>query len=97
MRLNEIVKAYELWAELNFPMADLNRSLQKLTEEVGELNAAVYRRDPAALEDSIGDIFLSLLGVCRAQGVDLRAVSEEVWAAVSKRDYIKYPTTGRPV
>ncbi len=95
MRLQELVKLHAEWHKKNFGMPDANRSLQKLTEEVGELNGAVYKRDEAALENAIGDVFYSLLGVCRAYGLELRPIAEEVWMEIKDRDYVKFPKTGR--
>ncbi len=95
MRLHEIVRDYLKWAAWNFPMPDPSKALQKLSEEVGEANGAAYRQDRIALEDAFGDIFLALIGACRAFGIDPKVAFEKTWAVVSQRDYVTYPRNGR--
>lgn len=94
MRLHEIVKAYEQWHDKNFPLPDANRSLQKFTEEVGELNAAVYRQDHEAMVDSLGDCFFALLGCFKGLHVESKPAIEAVWNDIKDRDYKNHPRTG---
>lgn len=48
-----------------------------------------------AMADAIGDIAIFLLGLSSDLGIDFEVLVQETWAAVSRRDWVRYPTNGK--
>lgn len=48
----------------------LDGTFRRLVEEVGELARALRRRDPAALEEEIGDVLAWTVSVAALSGID---------------------------
>lgn len=59
--------------------------VQKLVEEVGEVMAALCRKDPAAFSDGIGDVIISACSLARVCGVDPAKALNEAWKEVRRR------------
>lgn len=58
---------------VGFDWADAAGSRTKVTEELGELDAAIAAGDRAAVEDEMGDVLFSLVNLSRHVGVDAEA------------------------
>jgi NTP pyrophosphatase (non-canonical NTP hydrolase) len=96
-KTDHVFAEYVPWHERNFPRGfNSTRSWLKFLEEVGELAAALYRGDRAAVGDGIGDVLISFLGVAHSHGLDPREEMLTAWRGVRQRDYVTYPDGGRP-
>ena len=93
--MKQLFHQYMAWQAQNWDEPNMARSLLKFHEEVGELNAALYRADRPAFKDALADVVISLLGVAVAGGVNLPAEVEAVWREVGSRNYRLYPKNGR--
>jgi hypothetical protein len=87
---------YAAWLEKNYGTDQLPMAMFKLAEEFGELNAAVYRGEVHKVGDALGDVYITLLRVAEAYGLNFEACVYNAWDDVKQRDYIKYPDTGKP-
>lgn len=59
--------------------------VQKLVEEVGEVMAALCRRDLLALEDGIGDVIIATCSLARVCNLDPHKALNEAWKRVRER------------
>lgn len=53
-----------------FDWPNVHGVLEKIREEIGELEANLDGRDPAAIKDEIGDILFSVVNLCRFLNID---------------------------
>jgi hypothetical protein len=75
-------------------------------EELGELSHAHLKmrqgirgdseRHIVAAKDAVGDIVVYLADYCSRMGFSLEECTTMAWESVQKRDWVKYPETGRP-
>ena len=106
MNLSEIQKEQRPWVLHNFGGGRPMHSLLGVVEEVGELSHAHLKMEQgirgtkeehqAAIRDAVADIVIFLCDYCTEMGIDLGEQVEKTWAEVKKRDFKKYPKTGRP-
>lgn len=62
MNLQKLVKNVEQWSiDKGLDKADSSKQYLKVSEEVGEVAAALARSDMDALEDGIGDVIVTLI------------------------------------
>jgi len=62
MNLSKLVKNVEQWSiDKGLDKADSSKQFLKVTEEVGEVAAALARNDIKALKDGIGDAIVTLI------------------------------------
>lgn len=66
--------------------ADPVKQMLKLTEETGELAAAIARDNTAAMVDAVGDILVVLTILCQQTGISLTAAFEEAYQAIKHRN-----------
>lgn len=101
----ELQEATARWRDYNFPNHTADDQLMGMVEELGELAHARLKtkqgirgdEDLPQLEtDAIGDIIIYLCGYCTRRNISLAACISMAWWEVKDRDWIKYPTTGRP-
>lgn len=60
--MNELVKLIEKWArEKNLDIAEPEKQMLKVVEEVGEVAAALARNNKNDLRDGIGDVVVTLV------------------------------------
>lgn len=64
---------------------NIEHQMLKLVEEVGELSAAYNKQKDFEFKDSLGDIFVVLVGICMQYGTDIRAVVEIALSEISNR------------
>lgn len=60
-------------ARVGFDWPDARGSREKVTEEIGELDAAIARGDKPAIEAELGDAIFALVNLARHVGVDAEA------------------------
>ena len=93
VNLKNLQKEHAKWLKTNFPNAGYFDCLLKLHEEVGELNAAIYRNrfdkesHMKQIKDAIGDIVIALSGVATYLGVHYSDAVINAWEEVKTRDY----------
>ena len=107
MNLLELQKEVWAWSSRNFGDRDRQPSYRPLLgvgEEVGELNHVHLKNeqgirlgfDRAGQVDAIGDIVIYLADYCAREGLSLDDAVTETWAVVKRRNWLRYPITGRP-
>jgi nucleoside triphosphate diphosphatase len=71
--LTRAVKLQMKAARIGFDWNDAQLVLAKIREETDEFEAALESKDPAAMEDEIGDLLFALANLARHVGVDPEA------------------------
>lgn len=103
MTLRDLQDQAKLWIEHNFSSQSTYQPLLGVVEEVGELAHAHLKREQnirinedheAKAKDAIGDVIIYLTNYCTLQGWDIEKIVEDVWAEVSKRDWVANPEEG---
>ena len=70
--MNELIKQVEQWSiAKGLDKADSSKQFLKVTEEVGEVAAALARNDKDALRDGIGDVIVTLIILAQQNDMDL--------------------------
>ena len=70
--MNELVKLIEKWArEKNLDIAEPEKQMLKVVEEVGEVAAALARNNKNDLRDGIGDVVVTLVILAMQNDIDL--------------------------
>lgn len=70
--MNELIKQVEQWSiNKGLDKAESSKQFLKVTEEVGEVAAALARNDKDALRDGIGDVVVTLIILAQQNGMDL--------------------------
>ena len=70
--MNELIKNVEQWAkDKNLDQAEPSKQFLKVTEEVGEVAAALARNDKDMLRDGIGDVVVTLIILAIQNDMDL--------------------------
>jgi len=75
----------ELAASVGFDWPSLAGVLAKVDEERRELDVAIAEGDPDAIAGEIGDVFFSVVNICRHLGVDPEAALEQTNAKFERR------------
>lgn len=70
--MNELIKQVEQWSiAKGLDKAESSKQFLKVTEEVGEVAAALARNDKNALRDGIGDVIVTLIILAQQNDMDL--------------------------
>ena len=70
--MNELIEKIEQWAkDKRLDTADSSKQMLKVTEELGEVAAAIVRSDRASLRDGIGDMTVTLIILAMQNNMDL--------------------------
>lgn len=64
---------------------NVDKQLHKLTEEVGELNAAMLRGDKTAIKDALGDVLVVLIVMHDQLGYQLKETLQAVYFEIKDR------------
>lgn len=82
-----LVSNVEAWAKQRGLLDNPNtaRQMLKLTEEVGELAAAIARDDEAAVKDAIGDATVVLIILSAQVGLSFEGCLYSVYKEISQR------------
>lgn len=79
------VKLQEKAGTVGFDWNDAELVLDKLTEEAGEVREALRARDPAAIEEEIGDLLFVMANLARHAKVDPETALEKANAKFTRR------------
>ena len=71
-------KLSERAAGVGFDWPDVAGSRAKVTEELGEVDAAITRGDARAVEEELGDLLFAVVNLARKVGVDVHARGNEL-------------------
>lgn len=86
MNLSELVTNVEKWSEnKGLDQADSSKQFLKVTEEVGEVAAALARNDKNALEDGIGDVIVTLIILGQQKGLTLEECLDTAYQEIAGR------------
>lgn len=86
MNLLELVGNVEQWsANKGLHEADSSKQFLKVTEEVGEVAAALARNDAFALKDGIGDVIVTLIILGQQNGLTLEECLHAAYKEISDR------------
>ncbi len=95
------------WAHRNFPSESAWTCLLGVVEEIGELShielkhhMGIRYEDDEVNEkvlDAVGDITIFLMSYCTHRNICFTQAVLDVWEQVRKRDWRKYPKTGKPI
>ena len=84
--MNELVELVEQWAkDKNLDQAEPSKQFLKVTEEVGEVAAALARNDKDMLTDGIGDVVVTLIILAMQNGMDLESCLEVAYNEIKGR------------
>lgn len=73
MNLTKLVKQVEQWSiDKGLDKADSSKQFLKVSEETGEVAAALARGDKEALIDGIGDVVVTLIILGQQNGLELQ-------------------------
>ncbi|MDY0394765.1 MazG-like family protein [Virgibacillus halophilus] len=84
--MNELIKLVEEWAKnKGLDKADSSKQFLKVTEEVGEVAAALARGDVDLLRDGIGDVVVTLIILARQNDMDLYECLNQAYTEIADR------------
>lgn len=84
--MNELVKLIEKWArEKNLDIADPEKQMLKVVEEVGEVAAALARNNKNNLRDGIGDVVVTLVILAMQNDMDLYECLNQAYNEIKDR------------
>ncbi|MEM5055843.1 MazG-like family protein [Enterococcus faecalis] len=84
--MNELVKLIEKWAiEKNLDIADPEKQMLKVVEEVGEVAAALARNNKNDLRDGIGDVVVTLVILAMQNDMDLYECLNQAYNEIKDR------------
>ncbi len=84
--MNELVKLIEKWArEKNLDIAEPEKQMLKVVEEVGEVAAALARNNKNDLRDGIGDMVVTLIILAMQNNMDLYECLNQAYSEIKNR------------
>lgn len=84
--MNELVKLVESWAmDKNLDTADPTKQFLKVSEEFGEIAAAMARSDRDALQDGIGDTVVTLIILAMQHGMSIEYCLQTAYDEIKGR------------
>lgn len=84
--MDELIKLVEEWSEnKNLHEADSSKQFLKVTEEVGEVAAALARNDEYMLRDGIGDVVVTLIILAQQNEMDLYECLQKAYDEIKGR------------
>ena len=84
--MDELVKLVEEWArEKNLDIAEPEKQMLKVVEEVGEVAAALARNNKNDLRDSIGDVVVTLVILAMQNDMDLYECLNQAYNEIKDR------------
>ena len=86
MRISETTDLIKIWAmERGLDVADPNKQMLKLIEEVGELAQGMAKGNRAQIIDSIGDIHVVLTNISTQLDLDIEDCAEKAYVEIANR------------
>ena len=84
--MNELVKLIEKWArEKKLDIAEPEKQMLKVVEEVGEVAAALARNNKNDLRDGIGDVVVTLVILAMQNDMDLYECLNQAYNEIKDR------------
>ena len=84
--MDELVKLVEEWArEKNLDIAEPEKQMLKVVEEVGEVAAALARNNKNDLRDGIGDVVVTLVILAIQNDMDLYECLNQAYNDIKDR------------
>lgn len=84
--MDELVFSVEQWSkDKGLDKADSSKQFLKVTEEVGEVAAALARNDMHELKDGIGDVIVTLIILAQQNGMTIEECLSQAYGVISKR------------
>ncbi|WPH39656.1 MazG-like family protein [Enterococcus faecalis] len=84
--MDELVKLVEEWArEKNLDIAEPEKQMLKVIEEVGEVAAALARNNKNDLRDGIGDVVVTLVILAMQNDMDLYECLNQAYNEIKDR------------
>ena len=84
--MDELVKLVEEWArEKNLDIAEPEKQMLKVVEEVGEVAAALARNNKNDLRDGIGDVVVTLVILAMQNDMDLYECLNQAYNDIKDR------------
>lgn len=84
--MNELIKQVEEWSrKKGLDKADSSKQFLKVSEEVGEVAAALARNDMYELRDGIGDVVVTLIILAQQHDMDLYECLNQAYAEIKDR------------
>ena len=84
--IDALTTKIQKWAaDRQLDTADAKSQLTKVVEEVGEVAAAIARGNKLALQDGIGDVFVTLVILSQCTDLDFRACVEAAYNEIKNR------------
>ena len=86
MNLTKLDESVKKWAEnKGLHNADSSKQFLKVTEEVGEVAAALARNDMHELKDGIGDVVVTLIILAMQNGMTLEECLRQAYNEIADR------------
>lgn len=86
LELQELIPLVEQWfVKRGIDKGNGNGQVEKLIEEVEELEEAHYYGDAYECRDAVGDIMVVLIGYCMQQGFDIAQCLEGAYEEIKNR------------
>ena len=86
MNLSKLVKNVEQWSiDKGLDKAESSKQFLKVTEEVGEVAAALARNDNDALKDGIGDVIVTLIILSQQNDTTIEGCLSVAYQEISDR------------
>lgn len=84
--MNELIEKVEAWAkDKGLHKAESSKQFLKVTEEVGEVAAALARNDKDMLRDGIGDVVVTLIILAMQNGMDIHECLDTAYEEIAGR------------
>lgn len=84
--MNELTLLVEQWSkDKGLDKADSSKQFLKVTEEVGEVAAALARSDMEELKDGIGDTIVTLIILAQQNGLTIEECLNQAYSVISRR------------
>ncbi|MHC8517016.1 MazG-like family protein [Sporosarcina sp. ITBMC105] len=84
--MDQLIKQVEQWSiEKGLDKADSSKQFLKVSEEVGEVAAALARGDKLSLIDGIGDVVVTLIILGQQHGLELQDCLQYAYDEIAGR------------
>ncbi|GIO18135.1 hypothetical protein J18TS1_12350 [Oceanobacillus oncorhynchi subsp. incaldanensis] len=86
MRISELTDLIKIWAmDRGLDIADPNKQMLKLMEEVGELAQGMAKGNASQIIDSIGDVYVVLTILSMQLDLDIEDCIEQAYVEIADR------------
>lgn len=84
--MNQLIKQVEQWSkDKNLHEADSAKQYLKVSEETGEVAAALARNNMDDLRDGIGDVIVTLIILAQQNGMTLEECLSQAYSEIAGR------------